>query len=105
MECVTKIHVFSVLSCTLRICVEKESMIRTICQNMQRCNLKILSKEVLLRKLNSVLLHTSLKTLNYIFKRGLLNNSYILSMVVSVIRRRNLQENPEAQEIISHHGT
>ena len=105
MERVTKYHILSVLACTLRICIETEPMIRTICQNMQRSNLKLLSKEVLIKKLNSILLHANVKTLSNLFKRGLLNNSYILSMVVRVVRRRNLQQNPEVQEIISHYGT
>lgn len=103
MEGVTKNHILSVLACTLRICIERDPAIRTICKYMKKSNLKTLPKEVLLKKIKSVLLHCSIKTINYLFKKGLFDNNYILSMVVNIINIRNLQENPDSSEILSHH--
>lgn len=71
---------------------------------MQKRNLKLLQKEVLFKKLKSVLLHCSIKTIQYLFKRGVFCNQFIFSMVLEIIKHRNLQENPAASEILAHHG-
>lgn len=104
MEGVSKNHILSVLACTLKTCIEKDPMIRTICLHIRRSNLRLFSRQVLLKKLQSVLLHANIKIINYLYKRGLFNNYYILSVVVNIIKKRNFQENPDSKEILCHHG-
>lgn len=104
MEDVSKNHAYSVLACTLKVCAERDPYIKNICKIMQKSNLKIFQTEVLLKKLKSILLHCSVTTLSYLFRRGLFCNKFILSMVVNIIKHRRLEDNPAAREIVYHQG-
>ena len=76
----------------------QEGMIRTICKSSRISNLKLLSEDMVLIKLKSVVPICSLKTINCLFKKGLFHNKQNLDVVVAAIKSRNLESQAEASE-------
>ena len=52
----------------------RHNIIRTFCDNQWLKNLKTLSEKTLIRKLRFIISLCSLRTILYIYKRGILNN-------------------------------
>ena len=88
------------------IAVSRHANIKIFCNDRWIKNLKSLPEEVLFKKLRFIIDLCSMRTVLYIYKRGIFNrfNKKSIDILARYLISRNLHETPFAADIMRQHN-
>ena len=98
-------ELIKIINAIYHIAIVRHSIIQTFCDNQWCKNLKTLSEAVLIRKLRFIISLCPLRTILYIYKRGIFNNhKKAIYILAEHLKSRNLHNSPFTADIMRQHN-
>ena len=98
-------ELIKIINAIYHIAIVRHSIIQTFCDNQWCKNLKTASEAVLIRKLRFIISLCPLRTILYIYKRGIFNNyKKAIYILAEHFKSRNLHNSPFTGDIMRQHN-